>query len=249
MLRCRVTFRWGSFVNPCMRGVGFCCVMALVLFVGVASRTSAQAPPDMFKEVPISDRSYEVAQRLQESRTIVGYPARYFDGRRSLTRYEFAVAAGSALRKLRAWLRPQVPNTRQVRAADLPAAESLKDLTWLVEEYRKETEYVGSGTNGTNPNSLPAVYALIDEASRIKRGIPQTFIDVPKNHWAYGGVEALREQGIMIGYPSYTHARIRPIRPMTQEDRSAEIERVFRTLAGPLPLKFRGVNVILDFPD
>jgi hypothetical protein len=52
---------------------------------------------DMFKDVPSDHWAYAAVSDLQQKKILVGYPNGYFQGKRVLTRYEFAVALKRAL--------------------------------------------------------------------------------------------------------------------------------------------------------
>jgi len=53
----------------------------------------------MFKDVPTDHWAYQAVQSLQSKGVVVGYPDGYFRGKRTLTRYEFAVALNKAIEK------------------------------------------------------------------------------------------------------------------------------------------------------
>jgi len=52
---------------------------------------------DMFKDVPSDHWAYSAISDLQQKKILLGYPNGYFQGKRVLTRYEFAVALKRAL--------------------------------------------------------------------------------------------------------------------------------------------------------
>jgi len=52
---------------------------------------------DMFKDVPSDHWAYAAVSDLQQKKILVGYPNGYFQGKRVLTRYEFAIALQRAL--------------------------------------------------------------------------------------------------------------------------------------------------------
>ncbi len=52
---------------------------------------------DMFKDVPSDHWAYQAISDLQQKKILLGYPNGYFQGKRVLTRYEFAVALKRAL--------------------------------------------------------------------------------------------------------------------------------------------------------
>jgi len=61
---------------------------------------SAQNAPDMFKDLDTSHWAYQATENLRSKNIVIGYPDGYFRGKRTLTRYEFAVALDRALKSL-----------------------------------------------------------------------------------------------------------------------------------------------------
>ena len=83
-----------------MRKVATFLTAALCLaWVGIAK---AQTAPDAFKDVEKSHWAYEATESLRSKGILVGYPDTYFRGKRTLTRYEFAVALDRALKTIQA---------------------------------------------------------------------------------------------------------------------------------------------------
>src|SRR2546428_594783 len=72
------------------------------LILTLAAVANAQEPkaPDMFKDVDTSHWAYPAVESLRSKNIVVGYPDGYFRGKRTLTRYEFAVALDRALKSL-----------------------------------------------------------------------------------------------------------------------------------------------------
>ena len=63
--------------------------------------TMAQAQaPDTFKDLDPSHWAYQAVENLRAKNIVWGYPDGYFRGKRTLTRYEFAVALDRALKSL-----------------------------------------------------------------------------------------------------------------------------------------------------
>jgi hypothetical protein len=65
-------------------------VLGLAVAVAIAGPTFAAA--GSFPDVPPDHWAYDAVNDLQEKGIIHGYPTGYFDGKKTLTRYEFAVA-------------------------------------------------------------------------------------------------------------------------------------------------------------
>lgn len=60
----------------------------------------AQTAPDMFKDLDNTHWAYPATESLRSKGIVVGYPDGYFKGKRTLTRYEFAVALDRALKTI-----------------------------------------------------------------------------------------------------------------------------------------------------
>src|SRR5436305_2617893 len=75
---------------------------SLGLGLSLATAALAQEPkaPDMFKDVDTSHWAYPAVESLRSKNIVVGYPDGYFRGKRTLTRYEFAVALDRALKSI-----------------------------------------------------------------------------------------------------------------------------------------------------
>jgi len=57
----------------------------------------AQTAPDSFKDVPSDHWAYQAVDALRSKGVLIGYPDGFYRGKRTLTRYEFAVALKRAL--------------------------------------------------------------------------------------------------------------------------------------------------------
>jgi S-layer homology domain len=65
----------------------------------VPTMAQAQAP-DMFKDLDPTHWAYQAVENLRQKNIVWGYPDGYFRGKRTLTRYEFAVALDRALKSI-----------------------------------------------------------------------------------------------------------------------------------------------------
>jgi hypothetical protein len=63
--------------------------------------SQAQNAPDMFKDLDTSHWAYAATESLRSKNIVIGYPDGYFRGKRTLTRYEFAVALDRALKSIK----------------------------------------------------------------------------------------------------------------------------------------------------
>jgi hypothetical protein len=76
--------------------------LAASLALGLVVPSQAQNAPDMFKDLDTSHWAYAATESLRSKNIVIGYPDGYFRGKRTLTRYEFAVALDRALRSIMA---------------------------------------------------------------------------------------------------------------------------------------------------
>src|SRR5207249_9886234 len=72
------------------------------LCLSLVAAAKAQNAPDMFKDVPSDHWAYQAVENLRKAGIVIGYPDGYFRGKRTLTRYEFAVALDRALKTIMA---------------------------------------------------------------------------------------------------------------------------------------------------
>jgi len=73
---------------------------ASLALAGLVVSASAQMAPDAFKDVDKNHWAYDALETLRSKGILIGYPDGYFRGRRTLTRYEFAVALDRALKQV-----------------------------------------------------------------------------------------------------------------------------------------------------
>lgn len=72
---------------------------ASLCLAAAAIPTIAQQPAaEAFRDVPADHWAYEAVESLRKAGILIGYPDGYFRGKRTLTRYEFAVALDRALK-------------------------------------------------------------------------------------------------------------------------------------------------------
>ncbi len=137
-------------------------LIALVLWMPV--RTLAQDAPDMFKDVPRDNWAYEAIDSLRVKGFLIGYPDSYFRGKRTLSRYEFAVALDRAL--LRALGEPRgVPGSPPAQSgltvfqgAARLVLDDVTTLRRLISEFRAELASLG--------NNLQTVNRRVDQLAR-----------------------------------------------------------------------------------
>lgn len=76
-----------------------CLAMAVPVLAQEPSHSDVPAP-DMFKDVDMGHWAYAALNHMREVKILVGYPDEYFRGKRTLTRYEFAVALDRLFHKI-----------------------------------------------------------------------------------------------------------------------------------------------------
>ena len=120
----------------------------------------AQDPkaPDMFKDVDQNHWAYQAVESLRAKNIVVGYPDGYFRGKRTLTRYEFAVALDRALQDrkvaldgLEVLLDPPVDLVRNIR-------DGLGEHAYLALRllgYPQVRNYLGSWKEWGDREDLP----------------------------------------------------------------------------------------------
>lgn len=126
--------------------------VAAVLLTGVPAGAQSSGP---FQDVPADHWAYESVDKLQKAGIVIGYPDKTYGGKRSMTRYEFAVAIARLLDKMTT--APTVDLTPYVLRTELDQYAKKSDLAGLatkaeVDELRKllrefETELTTLGVD------------------------------------------------------------------------------------------------------
>lgn len=169
-----------------MRWPAALAVLAALLPVGgvhAAGQTPAPSAiagaPDTSRQVPRDHWAYaSLDSLLHPGRITVGYP-NSADRSPALTRREFAVATARLLARY-GFLGDSPGRT----TLTLPA---LGRLRALVREFEPELR-----ERGVDPNRA---------VSRLEALLKGSFADVPEGHWAHSSVEAVRQHGLMVGFP------------------------------------------------
>lgn len=130
-----------------------------LLAVALSAPVQAQdAKP--FQDVPQSHWAYEAVNDLQSKGIIIGYPDGYFRGKRTLTRYEFAVALKRALDKIPTSAGPAGPAgpAGEQGPAGPPGVtpEELANFRRLADEFRNELQQLGANVKDIS-NRLDAL--------------------------------------------------------------------------------------------
>jgi len=131
------------------------------LAIGLVMPVKAQVAPDMFRDVPQDHWAYQAVDSLRSKGILIGYPDGYFRGKRTLTRYEFAVA----LQRL--WDKLPAPGQGEAGPAGPPGPagepgpagsqgpagvtpEELQTFRNLATEFRQELARLGTDVNALN---------------------------------------------------------------------------------------------------
>src|SRR5579862_89475 len=116
--------------------------------------TSAKAQDQTFKDVESSHWAYQAVTDLQQKGILTGYPDGYFRGKRTLTRYEFAIALERALKSI-----PQVQGPPGPQGEAGPAGppgppgmtpEEVQELRRLTDEFKNELAALGNNVRDIN---------------------------------------------------------------------------------------------------
>jgi len=123
----------------------------------------AQVAPSQFSDVPTDHWAYEAVESLRAKNILVGYPDGYFRGKRTLSRYEFAVALKRALESVQLTPGPAGapgpqgpkgdPGEKGVAGPQGPsgvAPEELATLKKLADEFKAELANQGVNINALN---------------------------------------------------------------------------------------------------
>jgi len=140
-----------------------------------------------YDAIPTDEWVYADLRRLQNRRDISRYPDYAFSGR-AHTRAEFAQLIERELRTLGETFDKEVQQDPDL----LPA------LNRLIQEFEPELR-----RRGVSLFQVEARIAALERNLSLGK-VVAPFPDVPKDHWAYAAVQALRQVGIIVGYPGGT---------------------------------------------
>jgi len=173
----------------------------------VAASAQGQTAPDMFKDVDQNHWAYQAVENLRAKNIVVGYPDGYFRGKRTLTRYEFAVAIDRLLK--------QIPNgpagpagpagsqgaqgEKGERGETGPMGppgmtpEEVATLRRLTQEFRDELGVLG--------NSVKAINAKVDALGRAVEDLRNQVNAMPKIYGAFWtGIRSDRADGLYVDH-------------------------------------------------
>jgi hypothetical protein len=158
---------------------------ASLSLLAAAWATSAKAQDaTSFKDVDSSHWAYQAVTDLQQKGILTGYPDGYFRGKRTLTRYEFAIALERALSKVQAQVGPAGP---QGPAGDAGPAgpqgppgvtpDELKELQALTQEFKNDLAQLGANVKDIQ-NRLDALAKDLADLKDAFNRAPKVFGDV-----------------------------------------------------------------------
>jgi len=157
------------------------------LCLSLVAAAKAQNAPDMFKDVPSDHWAYQAVENLRKAGIVIGYPDGYFRGKRTLTRYEFAVALDRAIAEINKRLptRGVEVTPPQGRPGEIgpqgPAGpqgppgppgitpEELAQLRRLAQEFRDELAALGNNMRAVQNRLDQLAKELADLKARIDR--------------------------------------------------------------------------------
>jgi hypothetical protein len=113
-----------------MKKLTFLLIAAMLMLMAVA--VFAQ---DGFKDVPDDHWAYDAVSKLQAAGMVQGYPGGLFMGKRTLTRYEFAVVIQNVYEKLKAEIPPVQPPVSVAQPVDLSNYVTKADLNNILKAY------------------------------------------------------------------------------------------------------------------
>ena len=164
-------------------------IVGILLLMAAASGAYAQGP---FADVPTDHWAYEAVNDLQEKGILIGYPEGTFQGKRALTRYEFAVAISRMIPVIVEQVLQRVPGGAQgVSQEQLKALQErvttlegkpgaisgpigsmdLDNLRKLMDQFRDELAALGVDVDALKrdvANLTERVGALEAEVARVK---------------------------------------------------------------------------------
>lgn len=134
--------------------------LGAALCLAMVAPAQAQNAPDMFKDLDPNHWAYAATESLRAKGIVIGYPDGYFRGKRTLTRYEFAVALDRALKNFMPTPGPAGPAGEKGNQGDKgepgPVGppgmrpEEVDTLRRLTQEFRDELAALGRDMAAVN---------------------------------------------------------------------------------------------------
>lgn len=159
--------------------------------------TSVKAQDASFKDVPSDHWAYQAVTDLQSKGVITGYPDGYFRGKRTLTRYEFAIALYRALSKITGTPGPKgdAGEAGPAGPAGPPGMtpDEVKELQALTQEFKNDLTSLGA--------SVKDIQSRLDTLSRDVADIKDYLNRMPKfSGDFFGGFRSNLSRGYFLDY-------------------------------------------------
>ena len=178
--------------------------LAASLGMAWVTAAGAQQAPDMFKDLDPNHWAYQATENLRSKGILIGYPDGYFRGKRTLTRYEFAVALDRLLKNLPSG--PAGPpgqpgaqgerGTQGERGDQGPPGmtpEEVANLRRLTQEFRDELAALG--------NNMAAVNRRLDAMAKDIADIRDILSKMPKlSFFAFTGFRSDKSTGTYVDH-------------------------------------------------
>jgi hypothetical protein len=180
--------------------------LGAALCLALVVPASAQNAPDMFKDVDTNHWAYPAVESLRSKNIVIGYPDGYFRGKRTLTRYEFAVALDRALKQIPApgtgpkgdkgdTGAPGQPGEKGDKGDIGPPGmtpEEVATLRRLTQEFKDELAGLGNSINAIN-RKLDALGARVAAIEGILSRMPKiyggAFLGIRSDRASHGYVD------------------------------------------------------------
>jgi len=183
--------------------------LTLALVIPASAQETGKAP-DMFKDLDTTHWAYPAVENLRSKNIVWGYPDGYFRGKRTLTRYEFAVALDRALKSIppagTGPAGPPGPAGADGKQGDVgpagPQGEvgppgmtpaEVAEFRKLMQEFRNELGSLGNNVSAIN-RKLSALEASVAGINARLDRMPQIYGQ------AYIGIRSDRADGGYVDY-------------------------------------------------
>ncbi len=182
-------------------------ILGASVALSLVTSAFAQLPPDSFKDVPSEHWAYQAVDALRAKGVLVGYPDGLYRGKRTLTRYEFAVALKRALEQVQTLKGDKgetgAPGVAGPAGPAGPAGvagpkgdsgmapEEVAALKKLADEFKAELSNLGVNVNALN--------AKLDKISKDLAALKAEVAGMPKiTGGMFVGVRADRANGVYV---------------------------------------------------
>ena len=123
------------------------------ILVGLLAVIAAPVFGQAFTDVPADHWAYDAVNQLQKDGILIGYPDGTFQGKRTITRYEFA----TAIVRLADWV------NSQIKPGGPAAGLGKEDVEKMLGDYAKKSDLPSVPQNLATKDDVAALRKLIDE--------------------------------------------------------------------------------------